>query len=196
MSSFQWPPKGVGGTVTSVSVTAPGIFSVSGSPITSSGTIALTLATETANTVFAGPTTGSAATPTFRALVAADIPNLSSIQPTAATGANVVGANASISAGNGTGTGGSGAIIFQTAPVAASSSTANVYATVGQVDSTGAWTHGATSTTPTHVLNTANATGSSTGTLLNVPGASLGGNPAGYITITINGVTSYLPYWQ
>ncbi len=47
---------------------------MAGSPITTSGTLALTLATETANTVFAGPSSGSAATPTFRALVAADLP--------------------------------------------------------------------------------------------------------------------------
>lgn len=54
----------------------PSFLSVSGSPITTSGTFAITLATETANTVFAGPTSGGAATPTFRALVSADIPSL------------------------------------------------------------------------------------------------------------------------
>lgn len=64
----------LGGTVTSVAVTVPTEFSVSGSPITSSGTIAITKATETANTVWAGPTTGAAAQPAFRALVAADLP--------------------------------------------------------------------------------------------------------------------------
>jgi len=62
------------GTVTSVAATVPSILSVTGSPITTSGTLALSLATQTANTVFAGPTTGSAATPTFRSLVSADIP--------------------------------------------------------------------------------------------------------------------------
>lgn len=41
------------------------------------------VATATANYVFAGPTTGSAAAPTFRALVAADVPTLP-YQPTAA----------------------------------------------------------------------------------------------------------------
>lgn len=65
------------GTVTSVAMTVPtDLFAtspVSGSPITSSGTLAPTLATQTANTIFAGPTTGSAATPTFRATVSADI---------------------------------------------------------------------------------------------------------------------------
>lgn len=34
----------------------------------------ISLDTQTANTVFAGPTSGGAAVPTFRALVAADIP--------------------------------------------------------------------------------------------------------------------------
>ena len=63
--------------VTSVGLTMPNVFSVANSPITSSGDIAVTFATQTANTVFAGPTTGGAATPAFRSLVAADIPSLS-----------------------------------------------------------------------------------------------------------------------
>jgi hypothetical protein len=67
------------GTVTSVALTAPAILSVAGSPVTTSGTLALSLATQLANIVFAGPTTGAAAAPTFRSLVAADIPNLSTI---------------------------------------------------------------------------------------------------------------------
>jgi len=50
------------------------IYSISGSPITTSGTLALTLATQTANLVFAGPASGSAAQPGFRSLVAADMP--------------------------------------------------------------------------------------------------------------------------
>lgn len=62
--------------VTSISLTAPAEITVGGSPITSSGTLALTWTNETANFVFAGPTTGAAATPTFRALVAADIAGL------------------------------------------------------------------------------------------------------------------------
>ena len=62
------------GTVTSVGLSLPAIFNVSGSPVTTSDTLAVTLATETANTVWAGPTTGAAAAPTFRALVNADLP--------------------------------------------------------------------------------------------------------------------------
>jgi hypothetical protein len=64
------------GTVTSVSLSLPGIFSVSGSPVTGSGTLSASLASQTANYVWAGPTTGSDAAPTFRALVAGDIPSL------------------------------------------------------------------------------------------------------------------------
>lgn len=62
------------GTVTSVALTVPAEFSIAGSPITTSGTLAITSANESANTVWAGPTSGSAAAPSFRALVAADIP--------------------------------------------------------------------------------------------------------------------------
>jgi hypothetical protein len=74
-----WEPAacasgGGSGTVTSVAATVPSILAVTGSPITTSGTLAISLATQTANQVFAGPTSGGAATPTFRALVSADIP--------------------------------------------------------------------------------------------------------------------------
>ena len=64
-----------GGTVTSVGLTMPAIFSVTGTPVTTFGTFAVTAATEAANTVWAGPATGSSATPGFRALVAADLPS-------------------------------------------------------------------------------------------------------------------------
>lgn len=70
------------GSVTSVALSAPSIFTVSGSPVTGSGTLALTLATQVANRVFAGPASGADAAPTFRALVADDIPNLSAAKIT------------------------------------------------------------------------------------------------------------------
>lgn len=77
-SAIQTAAVGAG-TVTSVALSAPAIFSVAGSPITASGTLALSLATQLANAVWAGPTSGSAATPTFRALVDADVPDTISI---------------------------------------------------------------------------------------------------------------------
>lgn len=71
-----WANPAAGGTVTSVGLALPSsILTVSGSPVTISGTLTGSLATQTANTVWAGPTTGSAATPTFRSLVGADLPN-------------------------------------------------------------------------------------------------------------------------
>jgi hypothetical protein len=74
------------GTVTSVALTVPSRQTVTGSPITSSGTLAITDNTESANQVFAGPTTGSPAAPTFRALVAGDIP---SVPPSGAAGGDL-----------------------------------------------------------------------------------------------------------
>ena len=85
------------GTVTSVQVqaTSPVQSSTSTSQSTSlNTTISLASAygdtqnpygTKTKNYVLAGPTTGSAAAPTFRALVAADIPDLSSTYLTSYT---------------------------------------------------------------------------------------------------------------
>jgi hypothetical protein len=64
-----------GGGVSSVALALPSsVFGVSGSPDTSSGTLTGTFNTQTANTLFAGPSSGSAAAPTFRALVGADLP--------------------------------------------------------------------------------------------------------------------------
>lgn len=63
------------GTVTSVGLTVPGVIfttPVAGSPITGAGTLALSLLTQAANRIFAGPATGADATPTFRSLTAAD----------------------------------------------------------------------------------------------------------------------------
>src|SRR5271157_2478896 len=64
------------GTVTSVALAAPAEFTVGGSPITGAGTLTLTKATQTANTVWAGPASAGPTAPTFRALVVADIPAL------------------------------------------------------------------------------------------------------------------------
>jgi hypothetical protein len=54
---------------------APDIFTVSGNPVTTSGTLTITAANQSANKFWVGPATGSAATPTFRSMVTADIPD-------------------------------------------------------------------------------------------------------------------------
>lgn len=61
------------GTVTNVALSMPAEFSVSGSPITGTGTFSVTRATQAANRLLAGPTSGAAAVPTFRAITAADL---------------------------------------------------------------------------------------------------------------------------
>lgn len=68
------PGGGGSGTVTSVGLSLPALFTISGSPVTTTGTLTGVLATQTANTVFSGPASGSAAAPTFRALTNPDAP--------------------------------------------------------------------------------------------------------------------------
>ncbi len=66
--------------VTSVSLadgSTTALFSISGSPITSTGTLTFTAKNQSANTVLSGPSSGGATNPTFRSLVSADIPDIS-----------------------------------------------------------------------------------------------------------------------
>jgi len=124
-----------GAFVTSVALSMPSIFSVSGSPVTSTGTLTATLATQTANRVFAGPTSGGAATPAFRTLVVADMPSLASgwtgVLPVAngGTGISSLGSGVATWLGTptsanlrtmvntaGSVTGTAGSLVFSTAP--------------------------------------------------------------------------------
>lgn len=79
------------GTVTSVGLALPTEFTITNSPVTSSGTLTGAWATQAANYVLAAPdTTGG--TPTFRAIVANDIPTLNqNTTGSAATATNVIG---------------------------------------------------------------------------------------------------------
>lgn len=72
-SGLKWITASGTGTVTSVALALPSIITVTGSPVTASGTLTGTLATQTANTIFSGPASGGAVAPTFRAMVAADL---------------------------------------------------------------------------------------------------------------------------
>lgn len=64
------------GSVTSVGLSLPAMFTVSNSPVTTTGTLTAVLATQAANRFFSGPSTGADAAPTFRALVADDLPTV------------------------------------------------------------------------------------------------------------------------
>lgn len=80
-----------GGAVTSVGLSLPSIFTVSGSPVTTSGTLTAVLATQTAALVWAGPLSGAAAAPTFRALAATDLPMATAAEAKAGTVTKPVG---------------------------------------------------------------------------------------------------------
>ena len=69
-------PAPSGGSVTSVGVNVPSFLTRTGSPITSSGTIEIALASQSANLIFASPSSGGAAVPTFRSLVSNDLPTI------------------------------------------------------------------------------------------------------------------------
>jgi hypothetical protein len=76
---------GGSGTVTSVGLALPAQFSVSGSPVTTNGTLTAGWVNVAANVVLAGPSSGGAAAPAFRSLVAADIPSLDAAKITTGT---------------------------------------------------------------------------------------------------------------
>jgi hypothetical protein len=140
---------GGSGTVTSVGLSLPNIFNVTNSPVTTTGTLTGALATQTANYVFAGPTTGSAAVPTFRSLVANDIPALSYAPAT--TGSSILYANGS--GGFSSVTVGSG-LSFSAGTLASTSSGGSV-TTVSVVSANGlAGTVANASSTPAITLST------------------------------------------
>jgi hypothetical protein len=66
------------GSVTSVAFadasTTP-IYLITGSPVTTSGTLVQTLGTQSAHQFFAGPSSGANAQPNFRAIVSGDVPH-------------------------------------------------------------------------------------------------------------------------
>jgi hypothetical protein len=96
----------VGGTGTVSGLSLSGTVTTSGS-LTLGGTLAVTasnFASQTANTFLSAPN-GTAGTPTFRAIVAADVPTLN--QNTTGTAANVTGTVAVANGGTGATTAGS-----------------------------------------------------------------------------------------
>ncbi|WP_089779025.1 beta strand repeat-containing protein [Chitinophaga sp. YR573] len=75
-ATSTWLPRSsTAGSVTSVGLALPSIFTVSNSPVTSSGTLTGALASQTLNTVFAAPVAANGI-PAFRALDPLDIPTL------------------------------------------------------------------------------------------------------------------------
>jgi hypothetical protein len=72
--NIPFVPGTGGGTVTSVGLAMPTEYTVAGTPVSAgSGVLTVTKAVQGANLLYAGPTTGASAAPTFRGIVAADL---------------------------------------------------------------------------------------------------------------------------
>ena len=105
------PPAG---GVTSVGLALPAsTFTVSGSPVTGSGTLTGSLVSQAANTFFRGPNSGAAATPGWGGIVSADIPsNAANTSGQAGSVANALTGNSSGGASPGTTYTGATAVTF------------------------------------------------------------------------------------
>jgi hypothetical protein len=96
----SWQSPATSGTVTSVALAdSTGLFNITGSPVTSSGTLTLaSFQSQAQHSFFAAPS-GSSGAPTFRAIVASDVPTLN--QNTTGTASNVTGTVAIANGGTG-----------------------------------------------------------------------------------------------
>ncbi len=170
------------GTVKSVGLAAPPEFVVTGSPVTSTGTLTLSKAPQNPNKVWAGPTSGAAAVPTFRSLVAADFP--------AGTGTVTT---VSVVTANGV----SGSVANPTTTPAITLSLGAITPTTVTASSTVQGTQlistVATGTAPLSVTSTTNVpnlnASSLSGATFAAPGAIGGGTPAGasFTTLAVSG---------
>lgn len=84
---LSWSATAAAGVTSVALADTTGLFNITGSPVTSSGTLTLSsFQNQTANSFFAAPN-GSSGAPTFRAILAADVPTLN--QNTTGTAANI-----------------------------------------------------------------------------------------------------------
>ncbi len=85
---LKWAAVGTVTTVNTDSTTSAILTNTAN--VIGTTTVTLALKTQTANAFLAGPTTGAAAAPAFRAIVAADIPDLSAVYSPVAGNASLV----------------------------------------------------------------------------------------------------------
>jgi hypothetical protein len=74
-TTFEWGAVAGAGTVTSVGLAMPSDFTVTNSPVVAAGTLTASWNSQSANAFLAAPN-GTSGTPSFRAIVAADVPTL------------------------------------------------------------------------------------------------------------------------
>lgn len=94
-TNFAVAATGSGGSVTAVGLnTLPAQFGTNSGSVTTSGNLGFSNVFQSANTVMAGPTSGSVANPAYRALVNADVPALTATsQPGFIGSSNGLGTN-------------------------------------------------------------------------------------------------------
>lgn len=175
-----------GGSVTSVGLSLPTEFTVSNSPVTSAGTLTAVWKSETAKYFFAAPN-AAAGTPTFRLIVASDIPALSYAPQTSGT---------SILYGNGSGgfsnvTVGSG-LSFVTGTLTATGSGGTVTSvaalTLGTTGTDLSSTVANSTTTPVITLNVPTASATNRGALSSADWTTFNNKqPAGTYVTSVTG---------
>lgn len=158
--------------VQSVAISTPSEFTVTGSPVTTSGTISITKATQAANTIWSGPVSGSAAEPTFRNLVSADIPN--NAANTTGTSSNVTGIVAIANGGTNASTASAALSNLGGAPIASPTFTGTV-----------------TQPTPSVLTGATVATSAVAGSASALPAT-----PTGYLQISINSANVLIPFFS
>jgi hypothetical protein len=168
-SQFIWSGIVGTGTVTSVGLSLPADFVVSGSPVTSSGTLAAAWASQSANLIFASPN-GSSGTPGFRAIVAADVPTLNqNTTGQAGSVANSVTFNSSGGASPGTSFNGSAARTVDYSTVGAPSATGT--------GASGTWGINISGNAATATTATTASSATSAGVATNIAGGAAGSIP-------------------
>jgi len=121
-----------GSTMTGVlNLPANGLVAGTTQLVLSSGNLGIGTSSPAGILHVAGPTS------VFGAGEATTTPGAATVRGANATGSNIPGSNLTIQASNGTGTGGSGSINFQTAPVAGTGSAANTLATALSITPSG-----------------------------------------------------------
>lgn len=72
----------------------------------------------------------------------------------------------------------------------------SVQLTAGSISALGLWTIQAGTTKALALNNLLATNGAQTATMTNLPAAATSGNPFGWLQVTINGTTSYIPFWH
>lgn len=171
------------GTVISVGLTdgsTTPIYGISGTPVTSAGTLDFALVTQPANSIFAGPSNGADAQPTFRAQLLNDLPIISNNR---ILGNNTGSTNHPVTIGTGTVTEATSNILTLTGWTNATLGSPTI-----QVAQATTFADGYLSTTDWNTFNSKQSSGNYITTLTG-DGMASGPNSAAFTLATVNSNT-------